>query len=118
MIILYKFVDFKCEINHNKKAYEYTTIKNRKGNMSMHSAVWGAIDMVAKNKQMSRSGLARFSGLDATTFNISKRFESSGKPHWPAMNTVIKVLIATGTSMTEFGRICDEIYAQEENHRQ
>lgn len=84
--------------------------------MSMHSAVWGAIDVVAQNKQMSRSGLARFSGLDATTFNVSKRFESSGKLHWPAMNTVIKVLMATGTSMTEFGRICDEIAAREQEY--
>lgn len=84
----------------------------------MHSAVWGAIDVVARNKQMSRSGLARYSGLDATTFNISKRFETSGKPHWPAMFTVIKVLLATGTSMTEFGRICDEIYALEQKEKQ
>ena len=82
--------------------------------MFMHSAVWGAIDVVAKNKQMSRSGLARFSGLDATTFNVSKRFEASGTPQWPAMNTVIKVLMATGTSMTEFGRICDEIATREQ----
>ncbi|MFQ6703942.1 MAG: hypothetical protein ACLRFP_02565 [Alphaproteobacteria bacterium] len=81
--------------------------------MTMHSAVWGAIDTVAKNNQMSRSGLARFSGLDATTFNISKRFEPSGKPHWPAMFTLVKVLTATGTSMAEFGRICDEIFARE-----
>ena len=77
--------------------------------MPTHSAIWGAIDIVAKNNHMSRSGLARFSGLDATTFNISKRFESSGKPHWPAMYTVVKVLAATKTSMSEFGRICDEI---------
>ena len=83
--------------------------------MSTHSAIWGAIDTVAKNNHMSRSGLARFSGLDATTFNISKRFETSGKPHWPAMYTIIKVLIATKTTMGEFGRICDEIAAREKN---
>lgn len=82
--------------------------------MTMHMAVWGAIDTVAKNKQMSRSGLARYSGLDATTFNISKRFEPSGKPHFPAMNSLIKVLMATNTSMAEFGRICDEIYEREQ----
>ncbi|MBQ4070121.1 MAG: hypothetical protein IKB05_04235 [Alphaproteobacteria bacterium] len=84
--------------------------------MPTHSAIWGAIDIVAKNNNMSRSGLARFSGLDATTFNISKRFEPSGKPHWPAMYTLSKVLNATKTSMTEFGRICDEIAAHE-NHK-
>lgn len=86
--------------------------------MPTHSAIWGAIDIVARNNNMSRSGLARFSGLDATTFNISKRFEPSGKPHWPAMYTLSKVLNATQTSMTEFGRICDEIAAHENhNHR-
>ena len=89
--------------------------KIRKENMPTHSAIWGAIDTVAKNNRMSRSGLARFSGLDATTFNISKRFESSGKPHWPAMYTIVKVLIATGTSMSEFGRICDEIAKHEKS---
>lgn len=82
--------------------------------MSTHSAVWGAIDIVAKNKQMSRSGLARFCGLDATIFNVSKRFENSGKPHWPAMYTVIKVLHATGMTMSEFGRMCDELALQEQ----
>ena len=81
--------------------------------MPTHSAIWGTIDIVAKNNHMSRSGLARFSGLDATTFNISKRFEASGKPHWPAMYTVVKVLAATETSMSEFGRICDEIAKRE-----
>ena len=81
--------------------------------MPTHAAIWGAIDTVAKNKNMSRSGLARFSGLDATTFNLSKRFETSGKPHWPAMYTIVKVLTATGISMTEFGRVCDEIAERE-----
>lgn len=81
--------------------------------MPTHAAVWGAIDTVAKNNNMSRSGLARFSGLDATAFNISKRFEPSGKPHWPAMYTIVKVLTATHTSMSEFGSICDKIAAQE-----
>lgn len=83
--------------------------------MPTHAAIWGAIDTLAKNNQMSRSGLARFSGLNATTINISKRFEASGKPHWPAMYTIIKILTATGISMTEFGRVCDEI-AEQENH--
>ncbi len=86
--------------------------------MPIHSAIWGAIDVVAKNNQMSRSGLARFSGLDATTFNISKRFEPSGKPHWPAMYTIVKVLTATKTSMSEFGKICDELTAEYTTNQQ
>ena len=76
--------------------------------MLQHSAVWGAIDSLAINNNFTRSGLARFCGLDATTFNVSKRFEPSGKPRWPAMLTLSKILSATGTTMTEFGRLCDE----------
>lgn len=81
--------------------------------MLKHSAIWATIDKLATGQKLSRSGLARFSGLDPTTFNLSKRFESSGKPHWPAMYTLSKVLDATGTTMTEFGRIYDEIAQQE-----
>ena len=80
--------------------------------MLTHASVWAAIDRLANNRCLSRSGLARFCGLDATTFNLSKRFEPSGKPHWPAMITLSKVLDATGVSMTEFGQMCDE-YASE-----
>lgn len=76
--------------------------------MVNHSAVWAAIDEMAAVRRMSRSGFAKFCGLDATAFNISKRFEVSGKPHWPAMYTIYKILSATGTSATEFGRMCDE----------
>lgn len=82
--------------------------------MLKHSSVWAAIDKLATGKSLSRSGLARFCGLDATTFNLSKRFEPSGKPHWPAMLTLSKVLDATGVTMTEFGRMCDEC-AQQNN---
>ena len=81
--------------------------------MLKHSAVWAAIDQLATDKKMTRSGLARFCGLDATTFNISKRFEASGKPHWPAMYTLSRVLAATQTTVTEFGRMCDEYAALE-----
>lgn len=75
--------------------------------MLNHSAVWAAIDEMAAARNLSRSGFARFCGLDATAFNISKRFEVSGKPHWPAMYTIYKILSATDTTATEFGRMCD-----------
>ena len=84
--------------------------------MYTHASIWGAIDVVARNRNMSRSGLARFSGLDATAFNISKRFERSGKPHWPALYTLIKVLGATSMPMSDFGHICDDLLAQENSN--
>ena len=49
----------------------------------IHQEVWQAIDNFAFQQQMSCSGLARFSGLDATTFNKSNRWSKYGQPIWP-----------------------------------
>ncbi|MBR1380307.1 MAG: hypothetical protein IJ560_01830 [Alphaproteobacteria bacterium] len=73
----------------------------------MHGAIWAAINIIAANQNMSNSGLARFCGLDATTFNKSKRYSKYGQPRWLSMETLNKVLNATGTSFTEFARIVD-----------
>lgn len=67
-----------------------------------HTCLWGAIDTLAFKNKMSCSGLARRSGLDPTVFNKSKRFTRTGKPHYPSMKSVEKVLVATGTTMSDF----------------
>ena len=41
--------------------------------MLKHSEIWAAIDGLAARHGMSASGLAKRAGLDATTFNKSKR---------------------------------------------
>ncbi|MFN4090821.1 MAG: S24 family peptidase [Alphaproteobacteria bacterium] len=70
--------------------------------MLRHVDVWNAIDSLAKRKGMSPSGLAKRAGLDATTFNKSKRTTRDGKLRWPSTESVAKVLAATGTTMGEF----------------
>lgn len=70
-----------------------------------HSDVWRAIDIVARENKMSCSRLAICCGLDPTTFNKSKRWSVFGKPRWPSMQSISKVLDATDTSEEEFGRI-------------
>jgi phage repressor protein C with HTH and peptisase S24 domain len=70
--------------------------------MLRHADVWTAIDNLAKRKGMSPSGLAKRAGLDATTFNKSKRTTRDGKLRWPSTESVSKVLAATGTTMGEF----------------
>ena len=57
-----------------------------------HQDVWQAIDNFAVQHQMSCSGLAKFSGLDATTFNKSKRWSKYGQPRWPSTNSIAKKL--------------------------
>src|ERR1700712_5326117 len=47
--------------------------------MLTHPQIWAAIDALAASHGMSPSGLARRAGLDATTFNKSKRSSSGGR---------------------------------------
>ncbi len=74
--------------------------------MIRHEDIWRAIDALAAEKGLSPSGLARRAGLDATTFNKSKRaaFLPGGgaKARWPSTESIAKILAATGTSMESF----------------
>ena len=70
--------------------------------MLKHSEIWHAIDMLAREHGLSASGLARAAGLDATTFNKSKRMTAQGKLRWPSTESISKILRATGASMGEF----------------
>ena len=67
-----------------------------------HSEIWQAIDKFASEQNMSCSGLARFSGLDATIFNKSKRWSKYGQPRWPSTNSIAKILNSTGKSIKDF----------------
>lgn len=67
-----------------------------------HTRLWAAIDMLAHRHGLSASGLARKAGLNATTFNRSKRIGADGRPRWPSMESIAKVLEASGASLAEF----------------
>lgn len=66
---------------------------------------WRAFDRLAVENNLSVSGLARLSGLDATTFNKSKRVFPSGKERWPSMCTVAKVLNSLHMSLADFAEL-------------
>lgn len=78
--------------------------------MITHDDIWNALDVIANNKKMTPSRMAIDSGLDATTFNKSKRFDASGKSRFPSSRTILKVLNSHQISMTEFGAICDRVH--------
>jgi phage repressor protein C with HTH and peptisase S24 domain len=63
--------------------------------MFTHHDIWSAIDALAARYGMSASGLARKAGLDATTFNKSKRVATDGRQRWPNTESLAKVLDAT-----------------------
>lgn len=64
--------------------------------------VWDAIEALAKRNNITCSALARHSGLDATAFNKSKRYDSTGRSHLPSMKSLIKVLIYTNSTWHDF----------------
>lgn len=70
--------------------------------MFTHQEIWDAIDRLAMNKDLSTSALAKKAGLDATTFNKSKRITASGKLRWPSTESISKILFVTGVSFHEF----------------
>ncbi len=75
--------------------------------MLTHVQVWTAIDRLAERYGMSASGLARRAGLDATSFNKSKRVSADGRERWPSSESIAKILAATGASLPEFVALID-----------
>ena len=67
-----------------------------------HQAIWAAIDGMALRYALSPSGLAKRAGLNATTFNKSKRFTTGGRERWPSTESIAKILDATGAGFDEF----------------
>lgn len=81
--------------------------------MITHNTIWMAIDTMAQEQNVSASRLAINSGLNATTFNKSKRCDAYGKSRYPSFSTIAKVLNTSNMSMTEFGQICDRYRGRE-----
>jgi phage repressor protein C with HTH and peptisase S24 domain len=70
--------------------------------MLSHKQVWNAIDTIAERYGYSASGLAKKSGLDPTSFNPSKRMGPDGRPRWPTMESISRLLAASGAGVEEF----------------
>lgn len=70
--------------------------------MFTHKQVWNAIDTIAERYGFSASGLAKKSGLDPTSFNPSKRNGPDGRPRWPTLESVNRLLEASGATVEEF----------------
>lgn len=70
--------------------------------MLSHDRIWAAIDTLAKQHDLTPSGLAKRAGLDSTTFNKSKRFAADGRARWPSTESIAKIIEATGSSIDQF----------------
>lgn len=78
------------------------------------NTIWRAIENIAYENGLSCSRLARMSGLDATAFNKCKRTSAAGKPHWPSVETVVKVMAAIGLSWADFAKYFPKEMADKE----
>lgn len=76
--------------------------------MLTHQGIWAAVDALAAQNGFTASGLAKRAGLDATTFNRSKRTSRDGKPRWPSTESVSKILDATGSTLGDFVSLVDQ----------
>ena len=72
-----------------------------------HGQLWKAIDGLARREGISASALARRAGLDATSFNPSKRFGPGDppRPRWPSTESLTRILNATNLSLGEFAAL-------------
>jgi phage repressor protein C with HTH and peptisase S24 domain len=79
-----------------------------------HAKLWKALDALAHREGTSPSGLARRAGLDATSFNPSKRFGPGDppRPRWPSTESLTRVLEATGISLGAFAALADDAPAE------
>ena len=75
-----------------------------------HGQIWKAIDGLARREGISASALARRAGLDATSFNPSKRFGPGDppRPRWPSTESLTRILQATGLSLGEFADLAHD----------
>ena len=76
--------------------------------MITHKAVWQTIDKLAREMGLSPSSLAIMCNLDSTTFNQSKRFSAQGKPRWPSLQTVAKIVEHTKIGAQKFFKYVEE----------
>ena len=98
------YISYRSEnIRTSRKNVRETSVP-----MLTHAQIWGAIDCLAGRAGLSASGLARRAGLDATTFNPSKRVTREGHQRWPSTESIAKALAATGTSVDIFASLIGE----------
>jgi phage repressor protein C with HTH and peptisase S24 domain len=74
--------------------------------MLTHNQIWKGVDLLAARAGLTASALAKRAGMDATTFNVSKRYSSDGtRPRWPSTESIAKALAAVRVDFEEFAAL-------------
>ncbi|MBO1323652.1 helix-turn-helix transcriptional regulator [Acetobacter sp. TBRC 12305] len=64
--------------------------------------VWATLDRLALERGFTPSALARAAGLDATTFNPSRRVGAGGAFRWPSVNSLLRALEVLNVPLAVF----------------
>lgn len=70
-----------------------------------HEEIWNGIVNLAKQMNLTCSGLARAAGLDSTIFNKSKRINRNGMPRWPSTYSLARVLSVAKIDLATFANL-------------
>jgi phage repressor protein C with HTH and peptisase S24 domain len=81
--------------------------------MFTHDQIWAAFDAIAEARGLSISALAKSAGLDATSFNPSKRVSMGGRDRWPSTETLSKILKVTDMDLRDFADVIDSLEHRE-----
>lgn len=73
--------------------------------MYAHDQIWQGLDRLAAREGLTISALAKKAGLDATTFNKSKRHMPDGRARWPSTESLLKVLNVSAVTLAEFDQL-------------
>jgi phage repressor protein C with HTH and peptisase S24 domain len=72
-----------------------------------HADIWRALDMLAAERGLSASALAKAAGLDPTAFNPSKRQGTDGRRRWPGTESLVRALGALDVSLERFAHVVE-----------
>lgn len=72
-----------------------------------HKDIWRGIDQLAATHGLTASGLAKLAGLDATSFNPSKRKAKDGRLRWPSTESLTRVLDAVDCGFDDFAAMIE-----------
>lgn len=77
--------------------------------MLEHAHIWGAIDSLAKRHSMAITTFSKHVGLSPALLTDAKRFADDGRPVWPSLPTLAKILEYADISFVEFAHLCKEV---------
>lgn len=90
-------------MNHQTLATDNGSARRHRPKPLTHKDLFRAFEVLARDHNLSVSGMAVMAGLDATALNPSKRInQRNGRPAWPSTETLFKIVNALHCNLFDF----------------